>query len=223
MADIYPLDAELDGIHDITLREMPEGRRYRAYFYEADVPTLFDTGFEDTTDILFSAIDEIGIEPERLIITHEDPDHTGGFAATVDRYEPETWVPEDDADVVEADSGIEIDHRYTTGDTIGPFEAVHVPGHTPGCSVLIDQDASIAVTGDAVFGADVRGLPKGYLIPPPEIYTDDLITAEQSLENLLPYDFEVALVSHGSAVTEAASEKLERFIEFPAKPSRDQH
>jgi glyoxylase-like metal-dependent hydrolase (beta-lactamase superfamily II) len=219
-ADIYPLDPAIDGVHDITLREIPAGRRYRAYVYEADVPTLFDAGFEDTTDILFDAIAEIGIEPERLIVTHEDPDHTGGFRAVVDQYDLETWVPRDDADAVEDDAGIKVDHRYEDGDTIGPFEAVHVAGHTPGSSVLIDQDASIAFTGDVVFGADVRGLPKGYLIPPPEIYTDDLVAAEQNLENLLPYEFDMALVSHGSAVTERASEKLERFVEFPAKPDR---
>ncbi|MGM0590455.1 MAG: MBL fold metallo-hydrolase [Halobacteriota archaeon] len=209
----------LDGVYDITVKER-NGRRFRVYLIDNDVPTLFDTGFDDTADHLISQLDDLGIAPERLIITHEDGDHSGAFRQLAEAYDLETWVPAADAQAIEDDSGIDADHEYGGGDTIGPYEAVHVPGHTPGCSVLVDEAASLAVTGDVVVGADWRGLPVGYLIPPPEAYSDDLIEAERNLDNLLGYEFDVALVSHGTAVMEDASEKLERFIEFPGRPDR---
>ncbi|MFB6129285.1 MAG: MBL fold metallo-hydrolase [Salinigranum sp.] len=216
--DIYPLPADIDGVYDITVRRLEAGRRFRSYLLDWDVPTLFDTGFGDTTEALFEGVEATGLEPERVIITHEDRDHTGGLADVVDRYDVETWVPADDADAVASEWGVEADRRYEDGDSIGPWTVVQVAGHTPGCSVLIDEEERLAVTGDAVFGSDVRGLPPGYLITPPEFYSDDFAAAERNLENLLGYEFDVALVSHGSAVVEDASEKLERYVQFPGKP-----
>jgi len=207
----------IDGVHDVTLKTEPQ--RYRAYLIEADVPTLFDAGFGDTTDALFSGIESVGVEPERVVITHEDHDHVGGLEAVVERYDVETWAPADDADAIVEGYGVEPDHRYEDGDTIGPFEAVHVPGHTPGCSVLVNAAEDYAVTGDVLVGADQRGLPEGYLLPPAGVFTDDPASAEANLDNLLGHDFSVALVFHGSAVLEGASEKLERFVNFEGRPN----
>lgn len=217
-AELFELPAEVDGVYDVTVSRATPGRRYRCYLLDWDVPTLFDAGFEDSTDVLFEDIDATGLTPERVIVTHEDPDHTGGLAAAVDRYDAESWVPVGDADAIASRWGVDADHKYGDGDRIGPWTAVHVPGHTPGCSALIDEDAGIAVTGDVVFGSDVRGLPTGYLIAPPEYYSDDIAAAERNLENLLGHRFDVALVSHGTAVVEDASAKLERYVQFPGKP-----
>ncbi|MFC6939862.1 hypothetical protein ACFQE8_07775 [Salinirubellus sp. GCM10025818] len=64
------------GVHDITVREDANGRRYRAYLVEDDgevrsasesrtasggVPTLFDAGLPDTTDALFEGIESAGL------------------------------------------------------------------------------------------------------------------------------------------------------------------
>ncbi|QLG60284.1 MBL fold metallo-hydrolase [Halorarum salinum] len=200
-------------IYDITCRET-NGRRYRAFLSVDGVPTLIDTGFEETMDQLFAGIDEIGVDPERLIITHEHADHVEGFDAVVDNYDVETWVPE----TIELDSTIDPDRRYGDGDSIGRFEAVHVPGHSPGNSALIDEQAGIGIIADVMFGSDLRGLPPGYLILPPEIYSNDLNEAERNLSKLLKYEFDVALVYHGSSVLENAKDKIEKYVEFPGKP-----
>ena len=217
MEEIYPLPREIEGVYDLTVRRLEAGRRYRCYLLDRDVPTLFDVGFPDTTEELFEGIESTGLVPERVVITHEDPDHTGGLAAVVDEYDVETWAPAADADAITTEWDVEVDHRYEDGDEIGPWTAIHCAGHTPGASVLLDEEARLAVTGDVVFGADVRGLPPGYLIAPPDYYSDDVAAAERNLENLLGYEFDVALVSHGTAVVEEASEKLERYVQFPGK------
>jgi glyoxylase-like metal-dependent hydrolase (beta-lactamase superfamily II) len=201
-------------IYDITVDE-ENGRRYRVYFDTRGVPTLIDTGFEDSTDTLFDAIEELGTDPERLIITHGDPDHVGGFDAVVDRYGVETWVPEQ-TDLAGTE---EPDIRYSGGDTIGPFEAVFAPGHEPDNHALVDEAAGFIVPGDALFGADLRGFPDGYLLPPPALYSEHLNRAEESIERLLEFEFDAVLVFHGSAVLEGAHERLDAFINFPGRPA----
>lgn len=200
------------GVYDITCSD--DEKRYRAFLFDGATPTLVDTGLDSTTDALFDGIDRTGLDPERVIVTHGDGDHIGGLDAVVDRYDVETWVPEQtDADIASTP-----DHRYTGGDRIGRFEAVHVPGHEPDNHVLIDEEAGIAVMGDAVSGSDQRGLPPGYLLLPPAVYSEDLNQAEHNLERLLDYEFEVALTFHGSSVLEDAHEKLDRFVNFPGRP-----
>lgn len=203
------------GVYDITCREEPSGKRYRVFLAVDGTPTLLDAGLEDTTAAVFDGIDEIGIEPERLIITHGDGDHMAGFDAVVERYDPDTWVPEQ----TDVDTENTPDHRYTGGDHIGRFTAVHVPGHEPDNHALIDEDAGIAIMGDAVSGADQRGLPAGHFHLPPAVYSQDLNQAEENLERLLEYEFDVGLVYHGSSVLEDAKAKLDRYVNFPGKPS----
>lgn len=198
----------VDGVHDITCRTLESGARYRAYLIEADVPTLFDCGLPDSTDALFEGIDAVGVEPERLVITHGDPDHIGGFDAVVDRFGLETYVPEQSEAVLEHPP----DHRFGDGDVIGPFEAVHLPGHEPDNYALVDEESGVAVLGDALSGADQRGLPPGYFHLPPAVYSGDLNQAEASLEKLQAYDFDVGLVYHGSSVLENARDVLDAYI-----------
>lgn len=206
------VDEILPNVYDITVSE-EDGRRYRAYLVETDVPTVIDAGLAATTETLFDGISEVGVEPERLVITHGDPDHIGGYDAVIERYDVETWVPE------QTDTGIEPpDNRYGDGDTIGPFEAVYTPGHRSDHHALVDEDAGILVAGDALFGADLRGFPKGYLTPPPALYSENVNRAEESMERLLAFDFDAALVFHGSSLTDGAHERVDAFVNFPGKP-----
>ena len=199
-----------DGVQDLTVRETDEAR-YRAFLFEGETPTLVDVGFADTVDALAEEVAAVGVDPERAVLTHADPDHTGGLAEVADRYGLETWVPEGmDVD--------RVDHRFGDGDRVGRFTAVHMPGHTATHHSLVDEDAGVAVLGDAAFGADSRGLPAGYFVLPTAHFSADLAQADESLARLLGYEFEVGLVYHGSSVTSGASAKLRRFVDFAGKP-----
>jgi glyoxylase-like metal-dependent hydrolase (beta-lactamase superfamily II) len=81
------------GVYDLTLAEM-NGGRYRVFLFDHETPTLVDAGLGATTDAVADRLDELGVEPERLVVTHGDPDHAGGVAALADRYDLETWVPD---------------------------------------------------------------------------------------------------------------------------------
>jgi glyoxylase-like metal-dependent hydrolase (beta-lactamase superfamily II) len=206
----------LPDVYDITVME-GEGRRFRAYLFDGPVPTLVDTGLEATTEALFDGLTDLGVEPERVIITHHDGDHTGGLPAVVDRFDPEVFVPEQTPD--DALGGVEPDVRYGHRDAVGDFVAVHTPGHEADNHALVDESRNLVVAGDALSGSDQRGLPAGYLLLPPAIYSENLNEAEVSLERLLKYEFDAVLVFHGSSVLEGAKDKLDAFVNFPGKPS----
>lgn len=72
--------------------------------------------------------------------------------------------------------------------------------------------------GDALSGADQRGLPAGYFHLPPTVYSQDLNEGEESLEGLLDYEFDIRLVYHSTSVTEDARARLERYVDFLGKP-----
>jgi glyoxylase-like metal-dependent hydrolase (beta-lactamase superfamily II) len=198
-------------VYDITVAERGAAR-YRVFLFDGDHPTLVDAGFEETVDAVADSLDDLGVTPERLVLTHGDPDHAGGFAGLADRYDLETLVPEG----VEVDA--DPDRRFGDGDDVGPFTAVHVPGHTPHHHALVNENSGVAVLGDALFGADVRGLPEGHFVLPTAFFSEDLAAADENLERLVEYEFDVGLVYHGESVTEGASEKIASFVEFAGKP-----
>lgn len=195
----------LSGVHDVTCAETESGR-IRAFLF--DDGTLVDCGLPDTADALNVGIAETGVDVERLVVTHDHRDHVGGFDAVVRTHWPKTYVP----DGAVLDTEFEPDHVYGDGDAIGPFEAVHLPGHRDHQHALVDESRGVAVLADAVSGADQRGLPEGYFHLPPAVYTEDLERAEASLERLLEYEFDAGLVYHGSSVLSGASEKLDAYV-----------
>ncbi|MFB6222977.1 MAG: MBL fold metallo-hydrolase [Haloarcula sp.] len=201
----------VNNVYDITCTDAVG--RIRAFLFDDPTPTVFDTGLADTTDALLDGIEETGVIPERLVLTHADPDHVGGFDAVVEAFDVETYVPEK----ASLDTEHEPDYRYQGGDEIGPFEAIYIGGHTSGSSALVDENRGILVAGDTVVGADCRGLPEGYLINPPTYFNDDAATAEANLERLLEFEFDTALVYHGSSVVGDAHKKLDAFMNFPGK------
>ncbi|RNJ26240.1 MBL fold metallo-hydrolase [Halosegnis longus] len=200
----------IDGVHELLCRGEPDAYdRIRAYL--TDDGTLVDTGLPDTTETLLAEIEETGIVPERVVITHMHGDHSGGIAAVLDSYDADLALPVG-ADPEETPS---VDRFYGDGDAVGPFEAVHVPGHVGHQHALIATDDDYAILADAVSGSDQRGLAGGFHLPPGK-YTQDLGQAEQSLEKLTDYAFDTGLVFHGSNVLSNASAKLDRYV-LPAE------
>lgn len=205
----------VDGVFDLTLTNEPA--RYRSFLFDWEVPTLVDTGPSEATEALLSRLRSIETTPERMILTHAHHDHVGGFDAVVEEYDVETCVPEQS----ELQTEHRPDERFSHEASVGPFTAVHIPGHCEDNYALVAADEPVAVMGDAVIGSDWRGLPEGYFIPVEGIYSDDLVRAEYYLERLQEYAFDVGLVFHGSSVFDDARTKLDRFLDFPNKGSWD--
>ncbi len=201
-------------VYDITVRQDNNGRRYRAFLVDDDVPTLYDAGFESTVDVLVDGLESLDIVPERLVITHGDPDHIGGYEGICDVYDLETHVPEQ----TDLSGQPPATHRYGHGDVIGNFEAIHVPGHNHDLHAFVNESTEVLLAADTVAGADLRGFPEGYLLTHAAVYAEDYGEAELNLDRLLEYDFDAVVVSHGSSVSEGGYEALDEYLNFPGRP-----
>jgi hypothetical protein len=61
-------------VYNLTCLDEQDDKRYRAFLFTDGTPTLFDTDLERTTDVLLDEIDNVGVVPERLVITPGDGD-----------------------------------------------------------------------------------------------------------------------------------------------------
>lgn len=201
----------VDDVYDIQVE-------YVRVFVLTDTPTdqvtLVDTGFDRTAGDLVDALESEYGDVDRLIITHAGGDHYGGVSAVMERFDPTLCVAADEQDVLDA-IDYEPDVLFEDGDVLdGDIEVIQLPGHSPCPSALLLRGSNALISGDVLDGADRRGLPAGYLLPPPETFNHDHAAAERNLSRLLEYDFEQVFVFHGSHVTEDAKEKLDRFLNF---------
>ena len=118
------------------------------------------------------AIDQLKVEPEKILLTHGHLDHAGGAAELSEALSlPIEGPDERDAFLLEkleaqgAHFGIP-DMRnvkptrwLVEGETVSvgdlTFSVLHVPGHTPGHLVFVNAPARFALVGDTLFQGSV--------------------------------------------------------------------
>lgn len=208
----------MDGVAEIPLEYV---RVFVLHDRPAGQTTLVDTGFDRTADYLVETLRDAVGTVDRVILTHDGGDHHGGLNAVMAAFEPELLAAANETPLLEA-----IDHEpdvaFEDGDVLdGDIEVIQVPGHSVAPSALLLRDVGALISADVLDGADRRGLPTGYLLPPPETFNHDHAAAERNLETLLGYDFDAVLVFHGSHVLEDAKCKLERYLHFKEHYRRD--
>jgi len=200
-----------DGMYEIPIEHV---RSFVLTDSPSGAVTVVDTGFEHTADEFVATLESAFDEVDRLILTHDGPDHYGGVEAMMRRFEPTLCAPADEQGLLDA-LDRDPDITFTDGDVLdGGIEVIQVPGHTPSPSALLVRNKGALISGDVLDGADRRGLPAGYLLPPPELYNHDHAAAERNLSTLLEYDFEAVFVFHGSHVTNEPKAKIDHYLNF---------
>lgn len=105
---------------------------------------LIDTGFADSG--VFEAVKEITDLPVTVLLTHADPDHSGGLGAF-----GECFVMEADWQMI--DSKI-IRHPLREGDVFScgayKLEVIAIPGHTYGSAAFWDREKGLMLSGDSL-------------------------------------------------------------------------
>jgi glyoxylase-like metal-dependent hydrolase (beta-lactamase superfamily II) len=179
-----------------------------------DEPNLLvDTGPGSEWDALEAFIEDRG-GVETLFLSHAHGDHVGNAEEVIETYGPEVLVPENEPlDGVDL-SGANVTEVSDGDDIADDIEVVEVPGHTEGICTLYLPDEETLLATDVLDGADRRGLPAGFLVPPPAQYNWDSELAELNLEKLLDLSFDTAIVTHGSNVEEDAHRKVDAFLNF---------
>ena len=85
------------------------------------------------------------------------------------------------------------------------FQALHVPGHTPGQMALYHPARKLLITGDAMANRSQRlGLPA-------PMFTPDMVQAKESIRKLAKLDVDVACFGHGPPIVGDAGDKLRAF------------
>ena len=128
---------------------------------------------------IFAAIERLGLEPERILLTHGHVDHIAHVAHVAERYGIEVQVHRADLPYLEGPQWPELETFLGARPCPAPtfwFEegvdvevagltlrVLHTPGHTPGGVCLIDDASASALVGDTIFQGSVgrTDLPGG--------------------------------------------------------------
>jgi len=177
--------------------------------------TIVDPGGD--VERILGAVDQLAIQPRRILLTHGHLDHAGGAAALREQLVERTGQPipiegpdERDRFLLDglekqaADFGfadirnVQPDRWLREGDTLDiagvAFEVLHCPGHTPGHVVFVSREAGFAIVGDVLFRGSIgrTDFPYGD--------TEALLRAIH--DKLLPLGDEIAFIcGHGPGST----------------------
>lgn len=128
---------------------------------------------------LKAAVEEHGVDLEKIIITHGHLDHCGqagmlaeelGIPIEGPHEDDRFWIDQLDADGArygmvaksfEPDRWLKDGDQVTVGDLV--LDVIHCPGHTPGHVVFYHQPSKLAVVGDVLFQGSIgrTDFPRG--------------------------------------------------------------
>ncbi len=156
-----------------------------------------------------------GLPMAMMALTHAHPDHQGAaHEACVHRKVP-LACHEADADVMEgrrpmgpnnwlvkilrrmfAGPPHPVSVRFKGGEMLGQWEVVHAPGHTPGHVVYFRHTDRVAILGDVIRNASLRG-GWGRLAYTPDVFNESPAGARQAVRVLAALRPRLLLPGHG--------------------------
>ncbi|MBL4697365.1 MAG: MBL fold metallo-hydrolase [Phycisphaerales bacterium] len=131
---------------------------------------IIDCGYQP--EPMLDAIEEQGLIPVKIILTHAHADHIAGLIEARSRFAvvpilmhkiEESWM-NDPVLNLSAALGLSITAPSPTefldeGDTVSlgelEFRVVHTPGHSPGSISLIHEPSKLAFVGDTLFAGSI--------------------------------------------------------------------
>ncbi|WP_414836971.1 MBL fold metallo-hydrolase [Candidatus Nanohalococcus occultus] len=211
-----------DGVYSFP-QHMGEKKIHPIGIETEDGLILVDTGMSDQTDVLEEELSKEGFEfndVEKIVLTHQDPDHCGALSEVAERSGATVLAHENDVpaisgkeDPIKAEQRypeVKIDIELTGGEKLnskaGKIEVHTTPGHTPGHISLVVGDLLIA--GDAVTSAE------GKLAGPWEEFTPEISQAYESVFYLSTLEFTETHCFHGGHVKEGAKELTDVFESY---------
>ena len=171
---------------------------------------------------ILAAVDQAGVEPGAILLTHAHIDHAGATAELAERIgvpvigpqrEDLFWIqalPEQSrsfgfppARSFEPDRWLEHGDTVEIGEQV--LEVLHCPGHTPGHVVFYSRPDDLAVVGDVLFNGSIgrTDFPRGNF--------QDLVHSIR--ERLFPLGDQVAFIpGHGPMSTFGEERRHNPFV-----------
>lgn len=185
--------------------------------YLVDDGALIDAGAKPAA--VLAKAHEAGVSIRAILITHYHVDHVR-YARDLKRETgAEVIAPALDAEVVRGMArprasnpfmavftalakapGVDVDREAMDGEEVMGYRAIHLPGHTPGSTAYLKEDALFS--GDAVVE---RG---GGAALPPKMFSLDVSEARRSLAKLAGLGISTVYPGHGNPFPAASLSKL---------------
>lgn len=205
-----------------------------------DVPLLVDTGMRGSEQALTAALEEAGVTPDSVLVTHGHVDHWGLAATLTDEVLGHAALraclsmdPDDDAVFGEHDHGIlsaetvalafrefkrmtvgtPTVREVADGDHIGEWRVVWTPGHDPAHICLFRERDGVLVSGDALLPDTTPN------IQPTAGREDALGDYLATLRRLAEMPIRLVLPSHGEPYGDHRG-RAEVLMEFHARRLR---
>jgi glyoxylase-like metal-dependent hydrolase (beta-lactamase superfamily II) len=217
----------IPGIHQV------DGVTGNSYIIDRENLVVIDTGMPGSgRKILGYITDTLHRQPEEIsiiVLTHFHMDHTGGISV-LKKAAPHAKVAVHEADAgyvsgksaspqypgikgmllsvagkVMGPKPAEPDVLLQDGDRVDGLLCVHLPGHTPGSTGLLDERSKVFFSGDTL-RFDGKSISRG-----PVMFTMDPVRERESILRIAELDFDTLLTGHGVPLTPAASSKVREF------------
>jgi glyoxylase-like metal-dependent hydrolase (beta-lactamase superfamily II) len=95
-----------------------------------------------------------------------------------------------------------VGRRLRDGDTIGEWQVIHTPGHTPGHVVYFRPSDRVAIAGDLVRNARLRS-GYGTMSEPPSFFSVNADLNRQSIRKLVEWRATYLCFGHGPPTSDA--------------------
>jgi hydroxyacylglutathione hydrolase len=123
-------------------------------------------------DRIQAGLDQVGLQVEKIILTHGHIDHAGGAAELkeklgvpiegphrADQFLLDGLTAQARAYGLADGRNVTPDRWLNEGDTVSAaglnFKVLHCPGHSPGSVVLVNEDQRLALVGDVLFRGSI--------------------------------------------------------------------
>ena len=138
---------------------------------ETNDAAIIDPGFynEGEASALYNKIQEKGVKPVMILLTHAHFDHIFGVKECADKYGIPVYMNQEDNFMLANNFGskfglrepdasfqtkpLEDGHVIKFGNT--EFKVITTPGHTPGCVCFYDEKEKVIFTGDTLFAGSI--------------------------------------------------------------------
>ncbi len=207
--------------------------RTNAYLVrEGDGVVVFDAGVRSMGGMIRHAANELG-GATRVILGNSHPDHRGGAAALdapLECHADERADAEGDGGEHYFDyaklgfpgslltprmmrawdsGGLDISAVVAEGDSVGDFEVIHLPGHSPGCIGLWRERDRLAITNDcfALFDPALPRAGRARIPHPAFNWSTDAV--RQSIRKLAALGPDTCLPGHYGPLTGDVRGQLE--------------
>lgn len=120
------------------------------YLIADRTPVLVDTGYEGQAQERLGLLQELGVSPALILVTHPHVDHIGGAAFLCQHTGAKVLMHAADAPPDGVDQTLHGGEVMELGEDT--LEVVHTPGHSPGHICLFLRERGVLFSGDHILG-----------------------------------------------------------------------